>query len=158
MKKVCVCVCVRACVRACVCECVCFHIIPYENCFVWCSTCVQNIVFRLISIMWALRALMSAWYMYIVIIIVVFVVVIIRCSVRFSGLVASCARFPFNIGRWPSCGVGGKFTSVPVCVRDGTDLGPTFFCCWGKQLPSQIYLLLICKTNDVADLGPTTFS
>ena len=55
------CACVRACVFVCVCVCVCFHIIPDVNCFDRSSTCVQNIVFRLICIVWALRALMRAW-------------------------------------------------------------------------------------------------
>ena len=49
----------------CACVCVCayfFRIILYVNCFVGlCSTCVQNIIFRLICIMWVLRVLTSAW-------------------------------------------------------------------------------------------------
>ena len=55
--------CYSHCVPVCVCPRahVCFHIIPYVKCFGRCSTCVQNIVFRLICIMWALRALLSAW-------------------------------------------------------------------------------------------------
>ena len=43
------CMCVCVCVHVHAIACVCFHI-PYVNCFGRCSTCVQNIVFRLICI------------------------------------------------------------------------------------------------------------
>ena len=64
----CACVLVRACVRVCACVCVCvcsaflfYFIFSNTLCKALCSTCVYNIIFRLICIMWALRALMSAW-------------------------------------------------------------------------------------------------
>ena len=62
-ERVCVCVRVRVCVCVCVCVYVCFHIILYINCFgstVLYNLYKQNVVFRLICIILALRALMSA--------------------------------------------------------------------------------------------------